>query len=379
MAVKILLFANTDWYLYNFRLALAQALRARGDEVVLVSPEGAYAPRLQELGFRWICFPLRRGGLNPLVEISTIVGLFRLYLREKPDLVHQFTVKCVLYGSLACHKLGIRAVVNSVTGLGYVFMEGKEAHRWLRGIIILFYRLVLRRTWVIFQNPDDRAVFLENCLVDPERVALIRGSGVDTQRFVPEPEPDGIPVVILPARLLWDKGVGEFVEAARRLQADGLRARLVLVGDSDSENPAAVPVAQIQTWEKTGVIEWWGWQDDMNAVYAQAHIVCLPSYREGVPKTLIEAAACGRPIVASDVPGCREIVRTGENGLLVPARDIAALAVALKQLIQDPGLCEAMGIRGRKIAEEEFSMDSVITQTLKVYQSIARVEAELKL
>jgi glycosyltransferase involved in cell wall biosynthesis len=378
MAVKTLLFANTDWYLYNFRLALAQALRARGDEVVLVSPGGAYAPRLQELGFRWVCFPLRRGGLNPLVEISTIVRLVRLYLREKPDLIHQFTVKCVLYGSLACRMLGIRAVVNSVTGLGYVFMEGKEARRWLRGILMLFYRLVLRRTWVIFQNPDDRAIFLENRLVDPRRVALIRGSGVDNQRFVPKPEPDGIPVVILPARLLWDKGVGEFVEAARRVQADGLRARFVLVGDSDSENPAAVPVAQIQTWEKKGVIEWWGWQDDMSAVYAQAHIVCLPSYREGVPKTLIEAAACGRPIVASDVPGCREIVRTGENGLLVPARDIAALAASLKQLIQDTDMRRAMGIRGRKIAEEEFSIDSVITQTLKVYHSIARVEAELK-
>ena len=376
--MKILLFANTDWYLYNFRLALAQSLRARGDEVVLVSPGGAYAPRLQELGFRWVCFPLARRGLNPLVEISTILRLFKLYRREKPDLVHQFTIKCVLYGSLACHMLGIRATVNSVTGLGYVFMEDRGARHWLRGIIMLFYRLILRRTWVIFQNPDDMEIFLENRLVDPRRMAIIRGSGVDNQRFQPTPEPGGIPVVILPARLLWDKGVGEFVEAARRLQADGLRARFVLVGDSDTENPAAVPVTRIQEWEEKGVIEWWGWHDDMEMVYAQAHIVCLPSYREGVPKTLIEAAACGRPIVASDVPGCREIVRPGENGLLVPVRDVASLAASLKQLIQDSELRSAMGICGRKIAKEEFSMDSVISQTLEIYHSSGGTEAGTK-
>jgi glycosyltransferase involved in cell wall biosynthesis len=368
--VKILLFANTDWYLYNFRLALAQTLQARGDEVILVSPEGTYVSRLQKLGFRWIGFPLARRGLNPLVEIFTIGRLLRLYYREKPDLVHQFTVKCVLYGSLVCRMLRIRPVVNSVTGLGYVFTEGKGNRHFLRKGIMLFYRLVLRRTWVIFQNPDDESIFLKNRLVDPEKVALIRGSGVDNRRFIPSPEPDGTPVIILPARLLWDKGVGIFVEAAQKLKAEGLRARFALVGDSDPENPASVPVAQIREWEKKGVIEWWGWHDDMEAVYAQAHIVCLPSYyREGVPKTLIEAAACGLPIIASDIPGCREIVRNGENGLLVPPNDVIPLAVSLKLMIQDSEMRHKMGIRGRIIAEKEFSMDSVIAQTFRIYQS----------
>jgi glycosyltransferase involved in cell wall biosynthesis len=376
--VKILLFANTDWYLYNFRLALAEALRARGNEVVLVSPEGSYVPRLQELGFRWISFPFTQHGLNPLFEISTILHLLSLYRHEKPDLVHQFTVKCVLYGSLVCRLLGIRPVVNSVTGLGYVFTESKGARQGLRRLIILLNRLMLRHTWVIFQNPDDRDFFLENNLVDPGRVALIRGSGVDHQRFVQTSEPNGTPVVILPARLLWDKGVAEFVEAARQLQADGLQARFVLVGDSDPENRSAVPVARIREWEQSGVIEWWGWKENMEGVFAQASIVCLPSYREGLPKTLIEAAACGRPIVASDVPGCREIVRPGENGLLVPARDTATLAAALKQLIQDPELRHAMGIRGQKIAEKEFSMDLVITQTLNVYHSAMGLGVEQK-
>ena len=367
--MKILLFANTDWYLYNFRLALVQALRERGDEVVLVSPDGPYGPRMQEMGIRWLRFPLARRSLNPLVEIWTILRLLKLYWQENPDLVHQFTVKCVLYGSLTCHLLGIRSVVNSVTGLGYVFMEGKGTRRWLRGLIELFYRLVLRPTWVIFQNPDDRTIFLGDHLADPQRAALIRGSGVDVRRFSPQPESPGIPLIILPARLLWDKGVGEFVAAARRLRVEGLHARFALVGDSDEENPAAVHISQLRAWEKEGVIEWWGWKENMEDVYAQASIVCLPSYREGLPKTLIEAAACGRPIVASDVPGCREVVRHGENGLLVPVRDASALAEALRRLLQNPNTRSEMGIRSRTIAVEEFSMELVVSQTFELYQS----------
>jgi glycosyltransferase involved in cell wall biosynthesis len=368
--VKILMFANTDWYIFNFRLAQVQALCARGDEVVLLSPDGPYGPRMQAMGFHWLPFPLVRRSLNPLSEIQTIIRLLRLYKREGPDLVHHFTVKCVLYGSLASQLLGIHCVVNSVTGLGYVFMDGGGARRWLRGLIKVCYRLLLKRTWVIFQNPDDRAIFLESRLVDPGRVALIRGSGVDIQHFSPQPEPTGIPLVVLPARMLWDKGVSEFVAAARILQSEGLRARFALVGDSDNENPASVPASQLQAWEKEGVIEWWGWKDDMNEVYGRASIVCLPSfYREGVPKTLIEAAACGRPIVTSDMPGCREIVRHGENGLLVPVRDAGALAKALYDLIKSPHTRSEMGIRSRIIAEKEFSMELVISETLALYQS----------
>lgn len=367
--MKILLFANTDWYLYNFRLSLALALRERGDEVVLVSPNGPYGPRMQALGIRWLPFPLARRSLNPLTGIQTVFRLLNLYKREKPDLVHQFTVKCVLFGSLACHLLGIQPVVNSVTGLGYVFMEGGGARRWLRGFIKLSYRLLLHNTWVIFQNPDDRSAFQESRLVDPKRVTLIRGSGVDIRRFFPQPEPPGLPLVVLPARMLWDKGVGEFVAAAHSLRAKGSSARFALVGDSDNENPASVHVSQLRAWENEGVIEWWGWKEDMQAVYAQAAIVCLPSYREGLPKTLIEAAACGRPIVTSDVPGCREVVRHGENGLLVPARDAGALAKALMDLLQNPDARSEMGGCGRMIAEKEFSMDQVIFQTFAFYQS----------
>jgi glycosyltransferase involved in cell wall biosynthesis len=367
--VKILLVANTDWYLYNFRLGLAQALRQRGDEVVLVSPNGPYAARLQEAGFRWVRFPMERRGLNPWTEWMTILRLYRLYRQEAPELVQHFTVKCVLYGSLACRMRGIKQVVNSVEGLGYVFTPGNGVRPWLRSIIKMIYRPALRGSWVIFHNPDDMEFFHKNRLADPQKMVMIRSSGVDLQKFSPRPYPEGVPLVILPARMLWDKGLKEFIEAAGLLRSEGIEARFALVGDVDEDNPMSVDTAQLKKWENEAVIEWWGWQEKMEDVYAQAAIVCLPSfYREGVPKALIEAAACGRPIVTSNVAGCREAVRQGENGLLVPVRDVPALAKALKQLLLDPDLRKKMGACSRKVAEEDFSIERINAETLAVYE-----------
>lgn len=370
--MKILLFANTDWYLFNFRLALAEALRTEGHQVVLVSPPGSYAPRLQELGFRWLRFPLSRRGMNPFTELSTIARLAWLYGHEKPDMVHHFTVKCVLYGSLIAHLLGIETI-NSVTGLGYVFTEREGQQGWLAGLVRGFYRLALRGTFVIFQNPDDQAVFIHSSLVEPGRTALIRGSGVNIERFSPRPEPEATPLIILPGRMLQDKGVEDFVQAARLLHAEGIRARYALIGDSDPENPSSIPPSRLNGWQQEGVIEWWGWRENMEEVYAHASIVCLPSYYgEGVPKTLIEAAACGRAIVASDMPGCREVVRDGENGYLVPPHNPRAVAEALRRLISDPSRRIQMGIRGREIAVNEFSASRVISETLAVYRSLVK-------
>jgi glycosyltransferase involved in cell wall biosynthesis len=205
----------------------------------------------------------------------------------------------------------------------------------------------------------------------PEKATLIPGSGVDTERFIKSPEPDGIPVVILPARLLWDKGVGEFVEAARLLRSKCIKARFALVGDIDLDNPTSVTIEQLRDWEKEGVIEWWGWKDSMEQVYAEAHIVCLPSYREGLPKTLVEAAACGRPIIAFDVPGCREIVRPDKNGLLVPVYDVPGLADAMEYLITNSDIRKSMGTAGREIVEDGFSAELIVSQTLGVYSSSA--------
>jgi glycosyltransferase involved in cell wall biosynthesis len=239
----------------------------------------------------------------------------------------------------------------------------------LQSLVITIYRFALRSAWVIFQNPDDRSYFIKNHLVNPKRAVIIRSSGVDIWKYSPRPENSEIPLVILPARLLWDKGVAEFVTAVRQLRTHELHARFALVGDCDEGNPASVHLAQLQEWVKEGVIEWWGWKENMEDIYAQASIVCLPSYREGLPKTLIEALACGRPAIASDVPGCREVVRNGENGLLVNARDASGLARAIEYLINNPDIRLKMGASGRKIAEEEFSSDIIIPQTLAIYKS----------
>jgi len=378
--VKIILFANTEWYLYTFRLSLAQALRGKGHEVVLVSPPGKYSRRLEEAGFRWISFPLSRRGANPLAELATIWRLRNLYRTEKPDIVHHFTIKCVLYGSLAARLAGvhIHRIINAITGLGFVFIDQGWQAGGRRGLVKLLYRIALKNTQVVFQNEDDRRLFLEMGLVTEAQVCLIPGSGVDIARFGLAPasaeaavllQPAAPVLVVLPARMLWDKGVGEFVEAARILKGQGIAARFALVGDTDPHYPACVPEKQLNEWQSSGIVEWWGWQEDMPAVYRQADIVCLPSYREGLPRTLVEAAACGRALVATDVPGCRSIVRPGQNGLLAPVRDAKALAGALCTLILDAGLRQKMGCCGREIAVREYSLERVLGDTLLLYQA----------
>lgn len=373
--MKILYFANTDWYLYNFRLNLARAMRERGNEVVLMSPAGEYGERLAAEGFRWIEFPLSRKGTNPLIELGTLKRLTEVYKKEKPDLVHHFTVKCVTYGSLAARDAGVPYIVNAITGLGHVFVGNTLSVRLLRFIVRGLYKRAMGGTTVIFQNPDDMNLFLKMGLVDEGQSVLIRGSGIDVERFSPLPEPEtSTPLVVLPARMLWNKGVGEFVEAAHILCNQGVHARFALVGMADSGNPEAVSLMQLGEWQKECVVEWWGWQEDITVVFAMAHIVCLPSYREGVPRVLAEAAACGRALVTTDVPGCREIVQDGENGFLVPARDAPALAEALKKLIANPALRRKMGLQGRKFVEEKFSNERVVTGTLAVYDRLAAGE-----
>lgn len=369
--MKIIYFANTDWYLYNFRKNLADAMRASGHEVVILSPPGKYGELLEQEGFRWIQFPMSRRGINPLAELLTIRRLERIYATEKPDLVHHFTVKCVLYGSLAARRTGVKCVVNAITGLGYLFVGRDVLARLLHRLVLGLYRFALRGTKVIFQNPDDERLFQEAGLISREQSSLIRGSGIDVHQFSPLPESEAsTPLVVLPARMLWNKGVAEFVEAAHILRREGLAARFALVGVADAGNPDAIPYEKLSEWQKEGIVDWWGWQEDIRVTFAMAHIVCLPSYREGVPRVLIEAAACRRPLVTTDTPGCREIVKDGVNGLLVPPRDALALADALRQLISNPQLRQEMGARGRRIVEEEYSAEKVVAETLAVYRQM---------
>lgn len=366
--MKILLFANTDWYLYNYRLSLARTLRQAGHEVVLVSPAGEYTASLQEAGFKWLDFSFSRRGINPIIEWHTLSRLTALYREEKPDLVHHFTIKCVLYGSTAAHRAGVKGIVNSITGLGYAFINHSLMARILRLLVKRFYQVALKDTRVIFQNPDDQRLFLDIGLVSADKTALIRGSGINISQFKPLEEPDSLPLAILPGRMLWDKGIGDFVEAAHILRESGVRGRYALVGKSDPQSPGGISLEQLGAWQKEGDVEWWGWQEDIGAVYALAHVICLPSNREGVSRVLAEAAACARPLVATDVPGCREVVHDGENGFLVPPHDPQALAEALRKLMTDPDLRQRMGARSREIAVADFSEERVIRDTMEIYR-----------
>jgi glycosyltransferase involved in cell wall biosynthesis len=372
--MKVILFANTDWYLYNFRRGLALALRQRGDDVVLLSPPGEYASRLQEMGFRWEEIPLSRRGMNPIGEAGTIWHLVQFYRKEKPDIVHHFTVKCVLYGSTAAQLARVNGIVNSITGLGYIFLPGGLLKSMLRLFVRGWYRLVMRKTQVIFENSDDRASFVRYGFIRPENGHLITGVGVDAHRFVLVPEPEGMPVVLLASRMLWDKGVGEFVEAARLLRTEGLPAHFALAGRTDPGNPASIPDVQLQAWNEEGIVEWWGWGEDMATTLAKTSIFCLPSYyREGLPTVIMEASACGRAVVTTDWPGCRDAIRNGETGLLVTPKDPVSLANGIRQLVLDAELRRKMGAAGRALVEEKFSSEKIIEQVLSVYQKATQV------
>lgn len=372
--MKIVLFANTEWYLYNFRRSLAMALRNAGYEVLLISPDGPYGEKLRALGFRWLPLPMDRGSLNPLKEARLLIALVDVLRRERPQLIHGFTIKCAVYGSLAARLVNVPARVNAVAGMGYVFTSKAWKARLLRPLVRLMMKLALggRKSRLILQNPDDVALFRRAQLVESSHIRLVRGSGVDTSRFTPgnrSSETSRIRV-LLPARLLWDKGVAEFAEAARMLEVRGIPVEMLLAGEPDPGNPAAVPEAEVRAWVQQGWLNWLGHVEDMPALLGSVDVVALPSYREGLPKCLIEAAACGCTLITTDVPGCREVVEHEVDGLRVPVRDAEALAHAIMRLQQDPVLRKQLGEAGRYKALTQFDERIVIRETLAVYREL---------
>jgi glycosyltransferase involved in cell wall biosynthesis len=370
---KLVFFVTEDWYFVSHRLPLAKAAVNAGFEVVLVTRVRGHREVIEHAGARVVPLEIVRHGINPWEEMRTLGRVVSIYRNERPDVVHHVAVKPVLYGSIAARIAGVECVVNAMAGLGYLFVSSQLMARLLRRPVIWGMRSLLERSgsWLILQNADDAALFQRYGIVREKTIRLIKGSGVDLELFSADPPVNhSEPLVVLPARLLWDKGIQEFVLAAVALREQGVRARFVLAGDIDSGNPASVAKAQILEWKLKYGIEWWGRCDDMPEVLTAADIVCLPSYREGLPKALIEAAACARPLVATDVPGCREVVTDGDNGFLVPAREHKGLASALKRLIEDPAMRTRMGQRSRELAEERFGIDHVIEQTLAVYREL---------
>jgi len=368
---RLLMVLNDAPFFITHRLPVALAARDAGFEVhVAVPHDDGPVVLMRQKGLQHHDIPLKRGARHVGGELALILRLWRIIGSVRPDVLHAVTMKPVLYAGLVARLRRVPAVVHAITGLGYLFLIDGLAARLQRAFVKRLYRFALshRNAVAIFQNPDDLQLFRDNRLVDPAITVMIRGCGVDMTRFARRPEPRGKPVVVFPARILGDKGVHEFVAAARRLHD---RATFLLVGRTDPDNPTDVGDAGIRAWEREGILTWQGFANDMPAALAQANIVCMPSYREGLPRVLIEAAAIGRAIVTTDVPGCREIVRHEENGLLVPARDETATAAAVQRLIEDPALRHRLADEGRARAETEFSVELFVDQSLDAYRRVS--------
>ncbi len=376
---RLVVVVNADWFFVSHRLRLGAACRDAGYDVHVCAGESEARATIEAEGFTFHPLPIDRGGTNPRRDAKTIAALFSLYRRLRPDVVHHVTIKPVLYGSLAARAVGVPAIVNAVSGLGYVFIPRERPsvrHALLRGALENTYRVALGAPHcrVIFQNESDRARFVESRLVDEKRTVIIHGSGVDANRFGPSPLPEGNPLVVLPARLLWDKGVGEFVEAARALKKQRPEVRFALVGRVDPGNPASVPEPTVTSWVREGIVEWWGSVPvaDMPSVYRQASLVVLPSYREGLPLVLAEAAASGRACVTTDVPGCRDALLPNETGWLVPDRDAKSLASAILLALSDRQVLEQRSAAAVRFANMRFRQERVFEETLRIYDELAR-------
>ncbi len=373
--MKYIFFANTDWYLYNFRLSLIETLRNKGIDVVLLSPPGKYGLMLRERGFRWIELPMNRRSLNPLSEMKLMFYLILLYKSERPDLVHHFTIKCVVYGSIASRIAGVKSVVNAVTGLGHVFTDMGWRARMLKPFVALLLRLVCNagNSRLIMQNRDDYSLFVDNSLADSASIHIIRGSGVNTDIFVPVKKSNsekGLFTVILATRLLWEKGVGEYMKAAEIIKNNNLNIKFIIAGSGDEGNPSSVSEDDIMRMHDKGVLEYIGHVEDVLSLLKRADLVILPSYREGTPKILLEAASCGLPIITTDVPGCREVVEHKVNGLLVPVKDVESIAEGIEFFYNNRETAMIMGKAGRNKVLREFDERIIINATCEVYEEV---------
>ena len=327
---------------------------------------------LEQLGFETFPVDFSRRGINPIGEIFTSFRIRKIIKRFQPDVVHNIALKPVVTGTIGALLARHKYVVNALVGMGYIFTSTDTRASLLRPLLkkVLRSLLHLDAVHVVIENQDDLHTLISERIVDAEQISLIRGAGVDLNVFTATPQPEGQLVICMVARMLVDKGVREFVDAAKIIGAEHPGVQFWLVGEPDHGNPSTIRESEIEVWKQLPNIHYLGRRSDVQEIMSASHIVCLPSYREGLPKSLIEALAAGRPVVATDVPGCREVVQNHHNGLLVPPRDSTALASALESLIVDPETRIRMGRAGRIRAENEFSNDLICKQTLDLYQSI---------
>lgn len=368
--MRLLYIVTEDWYFLSHRLPMARAARDAGFEVHVATRVVDRRAAIEAEGFMLHPVPFVRGRLSPLGTLATIRALRLVHRLTAPDITHRVGLQATVLGSLAALGRPLRSV-NALTGLGYTFTSATLKAALLRPIIGCLLRWLVDRPGqiVLVQNPDDRAGVL-SLGIAAERIALVPGSGVDVSALQPMPEPQGPPTVAFVGRLLADKGVHTLMQAHRLLRQRGSNVPLLLVGTPDPANPASATSQNVAIWAKEPSVTLLGHVEDISTVWAHAHIAVLPSRREGLPKTLLEAAACGRPMIATDVPGCREVVRPGETGLLVPVDNAAALADAIEKLLASPDLRARYGAAARRLAVERFSAEAIGSQTVDLYRHL---------
>jgi glycosyltransferase involved in cell wall biosynthesis len=374
--MKIFFLYADDTYFWRNRLGLACEVRDQGFEVVLMAPISKYRDEIEKEGIRVIPWNLSRKSVNPFRELRSLLEVIRAYRQERPDVVQHETLKAIIHGGIASRLTGEIGSVNVFCGLGTIFIRTDIKMALIRRILLLILSWVFRgpRAQAAFQNDADRELLQETYgTLRAEQSHVTPGNGVRVEKFTPQPEPQGTPIVLLPTRMLWEKGVGEFVSAAKELKDRGVSVRFVLVGAPDEGNPGCISEEQLRSWDRSGTVEWWGPRSDMPAVYAQSTLVCLPSYYgEGLPNVLAEAGASARAVVTTDVPGCRQAVAHEVNGLLVPVKDAKALSEAIERLLKDPELRRRLAAMGRERAVNEFSHAVIVSQMLGIYGELLK-------
>ena len=355
-------------------MPIAEAAKAYGFNLVIGYGElgGAEPILLEQKGFKVIHVPMKRGGINPLEDLKSFFYIWKFFKKERPDIAHLVTIKPYLYGGIIAYLIGVPSLVSAVAGLGTIFVNKDLKYRFLRLLLYPFYKLAFKHLnqKVIFQNNDDLKVLIDWNILKPNKAKLIKGSGIRLENFTNLDEPKGIPIVCFAARLLRNKGVYEFVSAAKILKERGIQARFYLAGELDLKNPTGLNLKNINELKKEDCVEILGYHKDIPGLYASSHIVCLPSYREGFPKSLIEAAAASRAVVTTDVPGCRDAIIPNKTGLIVPVKDSQKLADALQWLIQNPKERISMGKAGRELAQKEFIIEKIVQSHLDIYQNL---------
>lgn len=373
MSRRLMFVVNNPAFFMSHRVPVALAAQQAGYDVHVATMDGPAVADIQALGMTHHAIPMTRSGKHPLQELGTLLALVRLFRRVRPDVVHLVTIKPVLYGGIAARIARVPGMVAAISGLGFVFLSNSLKMRMVRAVVARLYRVALNHpnSRVIFQNANDRDLLKSLGAVRDEQVVMIRGAGVDLDAYRASPEPPAPPVVVtMVARLLRDKGVREFVEAAAMLRARGVPVTMQLVGGLDAGNPASATQQEVDAWQRDGAVQALGERSDIAELYAASHIAALPSYREGLPKSLIEAAACGRAVVTTDVPGCRDAIEPGQTGLLVPVRDAQSLADAIARLAEDAALRQRMGAAGRALAESEFDIKRVARVHVELYDAL---------